>query len=79
MPPRADPGQARCKRYAYDPLRREPKGEPEARAVQRRGLQAMKNLRAFRLRRFWLLLLLPAAFALDLAAKASPILPNGTP
>lgn len=32
----------------------------------------MKNLRAFRLRRFWLLLLLPAAFALDLAAKASP-------
>ncbi len=23
MPPRADPGQARCKRYAYDPLRRE--------------------------------------------------------
>lgn len=23
------PGQARCKRYAYDPLRREPKGEPK--------------------------------------------------
>lgn len=32
----------------------------------------MKHLRAFRLRRFWLLLLLPAAFALDLAAKVSP-------
>lgn len=32
----------------------------------------MKYLGAFRLRRFWLLLLLPAAFALDLAAKASP-------
>lgn len=29
-------------------------------------------LQAFRLRRFWLLLLLPAAFFLDLAAKASP-------
>lgn len=32
----------------------------------------MKSLSAFRLRRFWLLLLLPAAFALDLAAKSSP-------
>lgn len=32
----------------------------------------MKYLSAFRLRRFWLLLLLPAAFALDLAAKSSP-------
>lgn len=29
-------------------------------------------LQAFRLRRFWLLLLLPAAFFLDLAAKSSP-------
>lgn len=32
----------------------------------------MKSLSAFRLRRFWLLLLLPAAFALDFAAKSSP-------
>ena len=32
----------------------------------------MKRLKALRLRRFWLLLLLPAAIALDLAAKASP-------
>ena len=32
----------------------------------------MRILRAFRLKRFWLLLLLPAALALHLAAKASP-------
>ena len=32
----------------------------------------MKYLSAFKLRRFWLLLLLPAAFALDFAAKSSP-------
>lgn len=32
----------------------------------------MKKLQAFKLKRFWLLLLLPAAFALDLAAKSSP-------
>lgn len=32
----------------------------------------MKYLRAFQLRRFWLLLLLPAAFALDFMAKSSP-------
>lgn len=32
----------------------------------------MKRLKAFRLKRFWLLLLLPAAFALHFAAKASP-------
>ncbi len=32
----------------------------------------MNRLKAFRLRRFWLLLLFPAAIALDLAAKASP-------
>ena len=30
----------------------------------------MKYLRAFQLRRFWLLLLLPAAFALDFMAKS---------
>lgn len=32
----------------------------------------MRFLSAFKLRRFWLLLLLPAAFFLDLAAKSSP-------
>ena len=32
----------------------------------------MKYLSAFKLRRFWLLLLLPAAFLLDFAAKSSP-------
>ena len=31
-----------------------------------------KALQAFRLRRFWLLLLLPLAFLLDLAARSSP-------
>ena len=32
----------------------------------------MKWLQAFKLKRFWLLILLPAAIALDLAAKSSP-------